>query len=207
MALGGASFAQVPAAYTVEPFTPSAAITIRGTGVRLRAEPFATPQTPVVSSGSTGLPLTVVGLSRQPDWNWYQVVLSNGQKAFIRSDLTSAPSRGGQPVSSALPPIPVIGATTPSSATPQPVAPSPVASPPPYGTTTYNRPVTPQPVTPQPISPQPVYTPPIQTPATPVQPSGPGNAPISLVPRSTLPALQPGGPADPSGLQSVPPGQ
>ena len=100
--VGGVASAQVtgsPAAivhgtYTVEPFTPTAAITIAGTGVRLRAEPFASKDTPVLSSGSTGMQLTVVGIARQPDWNWYQVVLRNGQKAFIRSDLTSAPSRG-----------------------------------------------------------------------------------------------------------------
>ena len=96
----GVSHAQGPvqvarAAYTVEPFAPASEITIKGTGVRLRAEPFATPQTQVLSSGSTGLALTVVGIVRMSDWNWYQVVLKNGQKAFIRSDLTSAPSRGG----------------------------------------------------------------------------------------------------------------
>jgi hypothetical protein len=80
-------------AYMVEPFTPASPITITATGVRLRAEPF-TGNTPVLSSGAPGMQLTVVGLSRQPDWNWYQVILRNGQKAFIRSDLTSAPARG-----------------------------------------------------------------------------------------------------------------
>lgn len=100
----GAASAQIPigaqpsptrATYTVEPFTPAAAVTIQGQGVRLRAEPFATRETPVLSSGSTGLQLTIVGLARMPDWVWYQVVLRNGQKAFIRSDLTSAPMAGG----------------------------------------------------------------------------------------------------------------
>jgi len=81
-------------AYTVEPFTPAAPITIQGQGVRLRAEPFATKDTPVLSSGSTGLQLNIVGVVRQSDWDWYQVVLRNGQKAYIRSDLTTAPSRG-----------------------------------------------------------------------------------------------------------------
>lgn len=98
----GAASAQTPGApaaitraYTVEPFAPSAPITIQGQGVRLRAEPFTTRETPVLSSGSTGLQLTVVGLTRMPDWTWYQVVLKSGQKAFIRSDLTSAPMAGG----------------------------------------------------------------------------------------------------------------
>ena len=80
-------------AYTVEPFTPPAQITIKGTGVRLRAEPFASQDVPVLSHGSTGLVLNVVGIARLPDWNWYQVVLRSGQKAFIRSDYTSAPSK------------------------------------------------------------------------------------------------------------------
>jgi len=87
--------AAVRAAYTVEPFAPAMPITIQGTGVRLRAEPFTGNDTPVLSTGSTGLQLSVVGLARLPDWVWYQVVLRNGQKAFIRSDLTSAPMQGG----------------------------------------------------------------------------------------------------------------
>jgi hypothetical protein len=101
LASGGVASAQIAGqrgyattAYMVEPFTPAAPIMIQGSGVRLRAEPFAGSQTPVLSSGSTGLVLNVVGISRQPDWDWYQVVLKSGQRAFIRSDLTSAPSRG-----------------------------------------------------------------------------------------------------------------
>lgn len=79
-------------AYSVEPFTPTGPVAIRGTGVRLRAAPFATATTPVLSSGSTGLLLNIVGIARQKDADWYQVVLRSGQLAFIRSDLTSAPS-------------------------------------------------------------------------------------------------------------------
>ena len=78
-------------AYMVEPYTPSTPITINGAGVRLRAEPF-TGNTPVLSSGSTGLLLTVVGIVRQPDWNWYQVVLRNGPKAFSRSAMNRGES-------------------------------------------------------------------------------------------------------------------
>ena len=85
---------QAHGTYTVEPFTPASAIVVNGTGVRFRAEPFTGKDTPVLSAGSTGLGLSVVGLVHMGDWNWYQVVLKNGQKAFIRSDLTSAPSRG-----------------------------------------------------------------------------------------------------------------
>ncbi|RYG31123.1 MAG: hypothetical protein EON93_13540, partial [Burkholderiales bacterium] len=100
--IGSVAVAQTPgqpvvsqASYTIEPFAPAGApITIQGTGVRLRAEPFSTPQTQVLSSGSTGHVLNIVGIARLADWNWYQVVLKNGQKAFIRSDVTSAPSRG-----------------------------------------------------------------------------------------------------------------
>ena len=62
----------------VEPYTPPTPITINGTGVRLRAEPFATNDTPVLSTGSTGLQLTVVGLASQADWNWYPAILRNG---------------------------------------------------------------------------------------------------------------------------------
>jgi hypothetical protein len=113
----------VSRAYTVEPFTPSTPVTIQGSGVRLRAEPFATQDTPVLSNGSTGLALTVVGIARQADWNWYQVVLRNGQKAFIRSDLTSAPSRGGTtpaatPVATA--PQPPVAYLPPPVVTPMP---------------------------------------------------------------------------------------
>jgi len=126
-------------AYMVEPFTPAAPITITATGVRLRAEPF-TGNTPVLSSGTTGMQLTVVGISRQPDWNWYQVVLRNGQKAFIRSDLTSAPSRG--------------------DSTPAPIAPNPV---------TYPAPVMP-PITTAPIAAAPVIAPPVVAPPVMPQP-------------------------------------
>lgn len=122
----GAATAQTPGtqptitrAYTVEPFAPASPITIQGQGVRLRAEPFTTRETPVLSSGSTGLQLTVVGLARMPDWTWYQVVLRNGQKAFIRSDLTSAPMAGGGAQASVAPPQ---------------VATQPVAQPRPYTT-------------------------------------------------------------------------
>ena len=76
LALGGVATAQLSgvnrtttrSAYMVEPFTPAAPITINGTGVRLRAEPFTTNDTQVLSTGSTGLQLTVVGLARQADW-------------------------------------------------------------------------------------------------------------------------------------------
>jgi len=135
----------VSRAYMVEPFTPSAPVTIQGQGVRLRAEPF-TGDTQVLSSGSTGLALSVVGIARQPDWNWYQVVLRNGQKAFIRSDFTSAPSRGGtsppapppqpQPVyPPPPPPVPTAPSSpggafslTPGASAPQ-VGPAPLATP------------------------------------------------------------------------------
>ena len=131
VAAGGVASAQVtgsPAAivhgtYTVEPFTPTTAITIAGTGVRLRAEPFASKDTPVLSSGSTGMQLSVVGIARQPDWNWYQVVLRNGQKAFIRSDLTSAPSRG-QGTPSAQAPTQITN-TQPQVSLPLPATPTP----------------------------------------------------------------------------------
>jgi len=163
LAIGGVAAAQVTgvsrattrSAYMVEPFTPPTPITINGAGVRLRAEPFATNDTPVLSTGSTGLQLTVVGLARQADWNWYQVILRNGQKAFIRSDLTSAPMRGDAAVNYVAPVQPV-------QAVPQVV---------------YNPPSTPQPWTPpqQPsVAAQPL--PPIPT--QPVQ----GGAAISLTP-------------------------
>lgn len=140
LALGGVAAAQVTGisrtttrtAYMVEPFTPAAPITINGTGVRLRAEPFTTNDSQVLSTGSTGLQLNVIGLARQPDWNWYQVILRNGQKAFIRSDLTSAPMRGdatatytppAQPVQPA-PQPPALQTWTPPAA-PQPLSPTP----------------------------------------------------------------------------------
>lgn len=160
-------------AYMVEPFAPPAPITIQGTGVRLRAEPFATQDTQVLSTGSTGLQLNVIGLARQPDWNWYQVILRNGQKAFIRSDLTSAPSRGG-------------GAA--------PVAPRPVTTPVAPPQVAYTPPPTPQPWQPPAAqqAPQlaPVPQPAQQLPPIPTQPlnsgaislTGNGNAPLSATP-------------------------
>jgi hypothetical protein len=198
LVLGGVAAAQVSgvnrtttrSAYMVEPFTPAAPITINGTGVRLRAEPFATNDTPVLSTGSTGLQLTVVGLARQADWNWYQVILRNGQKAFIRSDLTSAPMRGDA-TSTYVPPV-------------QPVAPPPqiVYTPPPQ---------------PQPVQPQPTWTPPQAPvaqplPPIPTQPVQGGGA-ISLTPRdgSALPLNLPSPGVDPApapvdnGLLSISP--
>lgn len=139
LAASGAAVAQTPgqpvaagpvrAAYTVEPFTPATPITIQGTGVRLRAEPFTGNDIPVLSTGSTGLALTVVGLTRQPDWVWYQVILRNGQKAFIRSDLTSMPQAGGARVATPAPaatpaPLPRTHTTPQAGAitmTPQPL--------------------------------------------------------------------------------------
>ncbi len=181
----GAASAQVAAgqayttsAYTIEPFTPSAPITIQGSGVRLRAEPFAG-QTPVLSSGSTGLQLNVVGIARQADWDWYQVILKNGQRAFIRSDLTSAPSQG----SGGTPP-PTVVAATPTAPQPQPHVYTPPAQPQPYVPPTYTTPAVP-------IDPPAVQlAPPVAQPSPP-QPANTGRPSLDL-PR----------PTDPPGLQS-----
>jgi hypothetical protein len=199
MNLAHAQFPAAPVrgAYTVEPFTPSNTITIQGTGVRLRAEPF-TLETPILSHGSTGLPLTVVGIARMPEWNWYQVILKSGQKAFIRSDYTSAPSKGGASLAPApqlaapLPPPSRIDYPTPSVA----ASPAPVLAPIPL------TPPQPAPVyTPSPsYTPAPVYTP-TPAPAQTAPPPSEGSA-ISLVPRSPLPAT----PSENSGgLTSVDP--
>lgn len=179
---GGVAAAQTPgqpvvshASYTVEPFAPPGApITIQGTGVRLRAEPFSTPQTQVLSSGSTGHVLNVVGIARLADWNWYQVVLKNGQKAFIRSDLTSSPSRGNGQVALA----------APVAAAPMPAAPV-VTAPSTYTPT--------PPPTPQPYVPPPQYSQPIPAPQ-----------PVPLAPAATSspPSLDLPKPSDPAGLRS-----
>jgi hypothetical protein len=152
---GGAASAQLAGqkpytttAYTVEPFTPTTPIMIQGSGVRLRAAPSAG-QTPILSSGSTGLVLNVVGISRQPDWDWYQVVLKSGQRAFIRSDLTSAPLRGG-----ASPAQTAMAVSTPPAVAP---VPQPVPAPP-----------LPTLGPAQPIEPPPVQ---LQTPAQPSAPT------------------------------------
>ena len=203
-ALGAVSAAdaQAPvashASYTVEPFSPTAPVTLTAKGVRLRAEPFASKDTPVLSSGSTGLSLTVVGIARMSGWNWYQVVLGNGQKAFVRSDLTSAPSQGGaasvtaQPISHPSP-QPVTQPAPTFSSTP---APSPLPAP-----TT---------ITQYPSSPS---STPVSTPAYPsssAYPSSPStqtDTAISLVPKSPVPPPLADTPraGDPSGLQSLPP--
>lgn len=180
MASGGIAGAQVTAptnyttsAYMIEPFAPSAPITIQGSGVRLRAEPFANPNTPVLSSGSTGLVLNVVGIVRQPDWNWYQVILKSGQRAFIRSDLTSAPSQGSGGVTRT-PAAPVVA----SLPAPQPHVYTPPPQPQPYVPPAYTQPV------------------PIDPPAVQLAPpaSQPGN--------TARPSLDLPKPGDPPGLQS-----
>lgn len=163
-------------AYTIEPFTPSTPITIQGQGVRLRAEPFAG-QTPVLSSGSTGLQLTVVGIARQPDWDWYQVILKNGQRAFIRSDLTSAPSRGA----TTAPARPTVVAATPTP--PQPHVYTPPAQPQPYVPPAYTPPV-------------PIDLPAVQLAPPAVQPSQPQPA------NTGRPSLDLPKPGDPPGLTS-----
>lgn len=200
MAAGRPALAQITgqpvaahAAYSVEPFTPPNAIMIQGSGVRLRAEPFANAQTPVLSSGSTGLVLNVVGIVRQPDWNWYQVVLKSGQRAFIRSDLTSAPSRGG-------------GTAAPGPVTPQPVpqrpiaipAPTPVAplpSPTPFEATPVPAPATP------PVTQYPTLGPaqPLEPPAVQLAPPAQPVTPPATTNRGSIDLPLPG---DPSGLQS-----
>jgi hypothetical protein len=196
----------VRTAYTVEPFTPPSTITINGTGVRLRAEPFANQQTAVLSTGSTGLPLNVIGIARMPDWTWYQVILRNGQKAFIRSDLTSAPSRGGgetlaggvtpppplppitiqpspprvsPPVSASLPPAPVPPAYQPPAYQPPVYQPPPVPAVAPQPTPGYAAPPSPVVGAPaQPVQPAPVQVAPAPTPAyvPPVAPVQPAPA-------------------------------
>ncbi len=194
MAAGGTASAQVSgapvsvqparAAYTVEPFTPVAPVTIQGTGVRLRAEPFTGNDTPVLSTGSTGLQLTVVGLARLPDWVWYQVVLKNGQKAFIRSDLTSAPQAGGARI-----------------ATPAPAA-NPAPQPRPYTTPQAGAiTMTPQPnpaaIAPPSTAPSPIIDLPRPTPpaAPPVQatPAPVDSGLISVAPVAPPPRLAPTG--------------
>lgn len=182
-------------AYMVEPFTPASPITIVATGVRLRAEPF-TGNTPVLSSGSPGMQLTVVGLSRQPDWNWYQVLLRNGQKAFIRSDLTSAPARGDGA------PAPVVSRP---NTYPAPVMPPGVVAPP-----VLAPPVAPQP----PIPTQPLTSrgaialtpgaaaaplPPASNPA----PASVGNGLLTVAPTAPTPRLQPISPAVSSSPSSI----
>jgi hypothetical protein len=163
VAVSGAAIAQAPAgvvraAYTVEPYSPPSTITINGTGVRLRAEPSTATQ--VLSTGSTGLPLTVVGLARMSDWTWYQVILKSGQKGFIRSDLTSAPMRGG-----------VATATTTTTAAAAPVLPPPVAyTPSPTYTTTPTAALPPAP------------NPPAYSPAPTVAPLSPPATTISAMP-------------------------
>jgi len=199
-------------AYMVEPFTPPGPITITASGVRLRAEPF-TGNTLVLSSGTTGMQLTVVGISRQPDWNWYQVILRNGQKAFIRSDLTSSPSRGdGAPAPVATNPI-----TYPAPVMPPAVA-LPTLSPP-----VVSPPVTPQPPISLPLpATQPLPPIPTQpltnsgaislTPGTGAMPlpplSNPSPAPVdngllSVSPTAPTPRLQPISPAVSSAPSSV----
>lgn len=184
LASGAAALAQIPGgqpvvvrtSYTVEPFTPPSQVTIQGTGVRLRAEPFTDAQTQVLSSGSTGLALNVVGIARLPDWNWYQVVLNNGQKAFIRSDLTSAPLRGSGQAAAVVPLAPA----APAAPTPPQVAYTPTPPPTP-----------------------PAYTAPITIDRQPVPLTPPSSSQASPPPISTgRPSLDLPGPSDPRGLRS-----
>jgi hypothetical protein len=182
-------------AYMVEPFTPASPITIVATGVRLRAEPF-TGNTPVLSSGSPGMQLTIVGLSRQPDWNWYQVILRNGQKAFIRSDLTSAPARGDGA------PAPVVSRP---NTYPAPVMPPVVVAPP-----VLAPPVAPQPPIPtQPLTSSGVISltpgaaaaplPPVSNPV----PAAVENGLLKVSPTAPTPRLQPISPAVSSSPSSI----
>jgi hypothetical protein len=174
------SAAATRGAYTVEPFAPGSQVTIQGAGVRLRAEPFVATDIPVLSSGSTGLPLNVVGIARLPDWNWYQVVLKSGQKAFIRSDYTSAPSKGGASQPPTLPaPTRIDYGTAPASA-PAPIIP-PTATP-----------VAPQPTDAISLRPAPGSGP-VAAPAAAPAGSRPLDPPISLRPGSA-PAAMPAQP-------------
>lgn len=84
--------AKVPAdqpAFIVEPYSPSVAIAVRATGARLRERPFANRDTAILGVAEDGAPLVVIGRSRQADGDWYQIRLSDGRVAFIRSDLTT----------------------------------------------------------------------------------------------------------------------
>jgi hypothetical protein len=154
-----------------------------------------------------------VGLSRQPDWNWYQAILRNGQKAFIRSDLTSAPSRGDGA------PAPVVSRpnTYPAPVMPPSVV-APVVAPP-----VLAPPVAPQPpirlplAAAQPLPPIPTQPltssgaisltpgaaaaplPPASNPA----PAPVGNGLLTVAPTAPTPRLQPISPAVSSSPSSV----
>lgn len=205
------ALAQYPAqavAYSVEPFTPPSQITINGAGVRLRAEPFTNPPAQVLSSGSTGLPLNVIGIARRPDWNWYQVILKSGQKAFIRSDYTSAPSRGaGTAVAAAPTVIAPVAPTAPATSQPYAAAPapaplpsatrienspasSPFASTPAYtgATPTASAPIAIAPSAPASLPATPVVTTPVVTAPAPYTPAPYASTPVPVAPAAPLPS-------------------
>lgn len=215
LVLGGVAAAQVSgvsrvttrSAYMVEPFAPASPISIQGAGVRLRAEPFTTNDSQVLSTGSTGLQLNVIGLARQADWNWYQVVLRNGQKAFIRSDLTSAPMRGDA-TSSYVPAIQPVQPVAPPqvSYTPPPTPQAPNLQPPTLQT--WTPPVTAQPLPPIPTQPFPnssaiSLTPdsgsstPLDLPRLPASPQPVDNGLISIAPTAPMPHLSNSASVDP----------
>jgi TonB family protein len=76
--------------YSVEPYSPQSSIKVTSVGVNIRKWPFANPTTPILTKAKENEILSVVGLSRQSDGFWYQIKLSDGREAFVRSDLTSS---------------------------------------------------------------------------------------------------------------------
>jgi hypothetical protein len=77
--------------YSVERFEPSTPIRLTGDGASMSKWPLSNAGTPVLHRAGRNELLSVVGLARQPDGLWYQVILQDGRKAFVPSVLISAP--------------------------------------------------------------------------------------------------------------------
>jgi TonB family protein len=107
-------------AIIVEPYQPPEQLVVRGTSVRFREQPYATPETPVVRYAEAGERLNVVGRVVPPDGiTWFQVQLPEGLSAFIRSDFTEAIAPDPSPLVAA--PAPLVDPSAGFPATSGPV--------------------------------------------------------------------------------------
>jgi len=122
-----ASPAAMQATFEVEPYTPPQPLIARTSGSRLRETPFARPDVRILALTTSEQPLNVVGRSQQADGVWYQVILSDGPRAYIRGDqLTPAPPR---PLPTAEPKPALPDASAPAGAATNEPLPSPAPRP------------------------------------------------------------------------------
>ncbi|MBL8547523.1 MAG: toll/interleukin-1 receptor domain-containing protein [Hyphomonadaceae bacterium] len=76
-------------AFVVEPYQSVQVLLARDDGSNYRAEPFARDDVAVMAESVSGEVLSITGVVRQPDGDWYQVRLRDGRTAYLKASLAA----------------------------------------------------------------------------------------------------------------------